>query len=1136
MTQTEVYSHFLNVCNKEVVPLFTFPTPLDDPKFHDGQKCVTVVANVILGGYDDFPFGIPGAWNSNGNEISYESSYGMCWFLFLDWNSSNKIVPLEYSNATIEVCPSCNISIIKVEAWNVVVIPRTMMPLKTVGRNSRLFKMLLHRAFTTAEILVYMDGNFHLNRHREQVFKDSFGRNSSQIERQFMKFVNKSMSPGPNGAQPAWASPKHPQRCTPYQEGLTTCVMGLSGDSGVQQMHHYYADGFPTIPSYYPYLIEGCWHIRDLKRVESSLMGCAWMAEYLRWDQPRDQLSFNYAIWKLSKCINMREEDFLRVGVQLANVVARTINPYHGAKRETYSTEKCGQVKNYSNQCGKDPQCKPCKLLPVPAAETALPLPTPALCPEKKTEMTQTEVYSHFLNVCNKEVVPLFTFPTPLDDPKFHDGQKCVTVVANVILGGYDDFPFGIPGAWNSNGNEISYESSYGMCWFLFLDWNSSNKIVPLEYSNATIEVCPSCNISIIKVEAWNVVVIPRTMMPLKTVGRNSRLFKMLLHRAFTTAEILVYMDGNFHLNRHREQVFKDSFGRNSSQIERQFMKFVNKSMSPGPNGAQPAWASPKHPQRCTPYQEGLTTCVMDLSGDSGVQQMHHYYADGFPTIPSYYPYLIEGCWHIRDLKRVESSLMGCAWMAEYLRWDQPRDQLSFNYAIWKLSKCINMREEDFLRVGVQLANVVARTINPYHGAKRETYSTEKCGQVKNYSNQCGKDPQCKPCKLLPVPAAETALPLPTPALCPEKKTEMTQTEVYSHFLNVCNKEVVPLFTFPTPLDDPKFHDGQKCVTVVANVILGGYDDFPFGIPGAWNSNGNEISYESSYGMCWFLFLDWNSSNKIVPLEYSNATIEVCPSCNISIIKVEAWNVVVIPRTMMPLKTVGRNSRLFKMLLHRAFTTAEILVYMDGNFHLNRHREQVFKDSFGRNSSQIERQFMKFVNKSMSPGPNGAQPAWASPKHPQRCTPYQEGLTTCVMDLSGDSGVQQMHHYYADGFPTIPSYYPYLIEGCWHIRDLKRVESSLMGCAWMAEYLRWDQPRDQLSFNYAIWKLSKCINMREEDFLRVGVQLANVVTRTINPYHGTKRETYGKKRCPEIKNYTDKCNQIRKCRQCKAAA
>ena len=375
--------------------------------------------------------------------------------------------------------------------------------------------------------------------------------------------------------------------------------------------------------------------------------------------------------------------------------------------------------------------------------------------------------------------------------------------------------------------------------------------------------------------------------------------------------------------------------------------------------------------------------------------------------------------------------------------------------------------------------------------------------------------------------------------LCPETKTEMTQAEVYSHFLNVCTKEVVPMFTFPTPLDDPKFHEGQRCLTVVANVILGGYDDFSFEVPGAWNYHGSKISYASSYGMCWFLFLDWNSSKKIVPLEYRNATIDVCPSCNISITKVRAWNVLVIPSKMMPLKTVARNSRLFKMLLHRAFTTAEILVYLDGDIHLNPAGDQVLTDHFGSNSSALEGLFFDFANRSLSPGPDGVQPAWASPKHPNRCTTYHEGWKMCTMGLSGDPGVQQMHHYHADGFPTVPSHYPYLLDGSWHVRDLKRVESSLMGCAWMAEYLRWDHPRDQLSFNYAMWKLSQCINQKEEDFLRIGVQLAiKIVKRFKNPYHGKKmkREMYGSKRCPEIRTYTNECNKTAECRQCKAAA
>ena len=100
-----------------------------------------------------------------------------------------------------------------------------------------------------------------------------------------------------------------------------------------------------------------------------------------------------------------------------------------------------------------------------------------SLSSSQGTNVEVAEVSSHFLNICTEEVVPMFTFPTPLDDPKLHEGQRCLTVVASVILGGYDDFSFEVPGAWNYHGSKISYASRYGMCWFLFLDWNSSKNI-----------------------------------------------------------------------------------------------------------------------------------------------------------------------------------------------------------------------------------------------------------------------------------------------------------------------------------------------------------------------------------------------------------------------------------------------------------------------------------------------------------------------------------------------------------------------------------------------------------------------------------------------------------------------------------
>ena len=129
------------------------------------------------------------------------------------------------------------------------------------------------------------------------------------------------------------------------------------------------------------------------------------------------------------------------------------------------------------------------------------------LCPETKTEMTQAEVSSHFLNICTEEVVPMFAFPTPLDDPKFHEGQRCLTAVASVILGGYDDFSFEVPGAWNYHGSKISYASSYGMLWFLFLDWNSKNIAIQ--------QLRIAHHVKITEVCLWNAVVITSKMMPL---------------------------------------------------------------------------------------------------------------------------------------------------------------------------------------------------------------------------------------------------------------------------------------------------------------------------------------------------------------------------------------------------------------------------------------------------------------------------------------------------------------------------------------------------------------------------------------------------------------------------------------------
>lgn len=351
---------------------------------------------------------------------------------------------------------------------------------------------------------------------------------------------------------------------------------------------------------------------------------------------------------------------------------------------------------------------------------------------ESANVSTSLTVEEQLLKKC-ANLVPEFVFPTALDDPKFHQFQ-CKTIVASVVLGDYDSFPFSIP--------KKSDVSIYGICWFVFMDWRSA-VLVPEEVRVSAIDLCPSCNVTMTKVNAWNVVFIPDAMMPLKSIGRNSRLFKMLIHRAFTNAEFLVYVDANMNLNPLNEKVIS-RYGRKTSNVEKMVASWVKEKLRW--KDVHVAWASPRHPERCTAYQEGLVTCQKSLIGSNGVEQMHAYYKDGFPAVPKHYPGLLEGNYHVRNLKRVESQLLGCTWMEEYVRWNQPRDQLSFNYAAWKLSKSLLKSEDAFLRIGITHDTLLKRRRHSQRTQKREFVTTERCDELKIYSEECYHASKCKAC------------------------------------------------------------------------------------------------------------------------------------------------------------------------------------------------------------------------------------------------------------------------------------------------------------------------------------------------------------------------------------------------------
>ena len=100
----------------------------------------------------------------------------------------------------------------------------------------------------------------------------------------------------PDGKRVPCAAPLHPERLTVYEEALEVCMLRLASDEVVDQMKHYWLKGYPILAP--PVLVDGTWHVRDLRAPESSQIGCAWRQEFLSWNTVRDQLSFNFALWE----------------------------------------------------------------------------------------------------------------------------------------------------------------------------------------------------------------------------------------------------------------------------------------------------------------------------------------------------------------------------------------------------------------------------------------------------------------------------------------------------------------------------------------------------------------------------------------------------------------------------------------------------------------------------------------------------------------------------------------------------------------------------------------------------------------------------------------------------------------------
>ena len=96
----------------------------------------------------------------------------------------------------------------------------------------------------------------------------------------------------------SWTSPRHPDRSNVFEEARCVHLLSLASDSVIAQMRSYKESGLSKSNTA---LIEGEWHLRDLRDAVTGHLGCHWFGEYAKWGHARDQISFPYALWKVQR-------------------------------------------------------------------------------------------------------------------------------------------------------------------------------------------------------------------------------------------------------------------------------------------------------------------------------------------------------------------------------------------------------------------------------------------------------------------------------------------------------------------------------------------------------------------------------------------------------------------------------------------------------------------------------------------------------------------------------------------------------------------------------------------------------------------------------------------------------------------
>ena len=275
-----------------------------------------------------------------------------------------------------------------------------------------------------------------------------------------------------------------------------------------------------------------------------------------------------------------------------------------------------------------------------------LAVPSPLLVQINAPQSSEDRHHSHR---CCPQLAPRFLFDPPLD-------RGCHLVVATVAFGKRETVG-GLDLAEVEELKEAERSQHVKSCFFAFVDdeaalatlTNGTQQQPPQPQPQPHQQEEGGAGYRLVPCGGWTLVVLSKRMLPFEDHNRNSRIPKLLMHMAFSHATYAMYVDAKLRFRK----------GKLAS-----LWRFVSNYFTPeepiiaNEPAPIPVWVSPKHHKRASAYEEAR--CVVSLGlvpADAAQRQMDAYAAAGFPkgTGPGT-PGLIEGEWHLRDLRSADQA------------------------------------------------------------------------------------------------------------------------------------------------------------------------------------------------------------------------------------------------------------------------------------------------------------------------------------------------------------------------------------------------------------------------------------------------------------------------------------------------